>query len=195
MALSPDVDNYSVGKGVLSIGLWVGNTPPAVLTDVGNAPTVEVEHALERLPHYSSRAGLRVKDKNPIIQSDYIVNFTLDEMAVHNLNLFMAGTQESGVIHALRVPDAEYALKFVQDNPFGPNRTYWFWKTTLSPSGPMALIGEEWMQMSFMAEGLSDSVNHETSPYYDVTFTTTTTTTTTTSSTTTTTTTTTEPPP
>lgn len=193
MATSPDVDNYSIGKGVLSIGVWDGNTPPAALTDVGNAPSVEVEHTVERLPHYSSRAGLRVKDKNPVIQSDYIVNFTLDEMAVHNLNLFVGGTEEEGVIHALKVTDAEYQLKFVQDNPLGPNRTYWFWKASLSPSGPLSLVGEDWMQMAFMAEGLADTSNHEDSPYYDITFTTTTTTTTTTSSTTTTTTTTVAP--
>lgn len=179
-----DVDNYTIGKGILSIGAWVGSTPPVDFTDVGNASSIEVEHVLERLPHYSSRAGLRIKDKNPIIQTDYTVTFVLDEIAISNLLLFTAGTEESGVIHALQVPDAEYALKFVQDNPIGPNRTFWFWKATLTPSGPMALIGEEWMQMSYMAEGLADTTNHESSPYYDITFTTTTTTTTTTSSTT-----------
>lgn len=177
-----DVDNYTIGKGILSIGLWDGNTPPAVLTDVGNAPSIEVEHTLERLPHYSSRAGLRVKDKNPVIQTDYTVSFVLDEMAAANLVLFTAGTQESGVIHALKTPDAEYALKFVSDNPIGPNRTYWYWKATLTPNGPMTLIGEEWMQMSYLAEGIADTVHHADSPYYDITFTTTTTTTTTTTS-------------
>lgn len=193
MAIPHDTDNYTIGKGVLSIGAWDGNTPPASLTDVGNAPSVEVEHTLERLPHYSSRSGLKVKDKNPVIQADYVVNFVLDEIAAENLVLFVAGTQEEGVIHALQVPDAEYQLKFVSDNPFGPNRTYWFWKATLTPNGPMTLIGEEWMQMSFMAEGVADTVHHESSPYYDITFTTTTTTSSTTSSTTSTTTTT-EPP-
>jgi len=184
MPISPDTGNFTVGKGILSIAAWVGDTPPASYTDVGNATSIEVEHAVEKLPHYSSRQSYKLKDKNITIQRDYTVTFILDEIAVANLAMFILGTTATGVIHALQSADAEWALQFVSDNPTGPNRTYTFWKASIMPSGPMALIGEEWMQLSYISEGLADVANHPSSPYYDITYTTTTTTTSTTSSTT-----------
>ena len=180
MPTPADTGNYTIGKGILSIAAWVGATPPVAYTDVGNASSIEVEHTIERLPHYSSRQDYRLKDKNPIIQTDYMVTFVLDEIAVENLKLFLSATEASGVLHALQAADTEYALQFVSNNPIGPNRTWTFWKATLTPGGPLSLIGEEYMSMSFTAEGLADTTNHASSPYYDVTYTTTTTTTTTT---------------
>lgn len=183
MPIPPNDENYTVGKGILSIGAWVGSTPPTIFVDVGNAINIEVEHALERLPHYSSRAEFKRKDKNPVIQTDYSVTFSLDEMAVDNLKMFLGATEETGTLHALQASDTEYALQFVSDNPLGPNRTWTFWKASLTPSGPLSLIGDTYMQMDYMAEGLADVANHPASSYYDVTYTTTTTTSSTTSST------------
>jgi len=172
-------ENYAIGKGILSIGEWSGTTPPGSYTDIGNCPSVEVEPATERLPHYSSRTGFRTKDKNPIIQTEYTINFDCDEMATINLNRFLMGTLSgTNVVLGLTATDKEYALKFVSDNPLGPNQTWEFWKVSLAPNGPLQLIGEEYMTMSFAGEGLSDVANHSTSPYFTVTYETTTTTTT-----------------
>ena len=70
----------------------------------------------------------------------------------------------------------EFAVKFVSDNPAGPNETWEFWRCKLSPGGAFSLIGDEWSLLSFTAEGLADITNHSTSPYFTVTFETTTTT-------------------
>ena len=190
MAISPNTGNYCIGKGKLYIAEWVGDTPPTEWTDLGNAPSVEIEHAIEKLPHYASMSSFKLKDKNIILQKDYTVNFALDEMSAYNVQIFLQATRSGGTLHALHGSETEFALKFVAA---GPNRTYEFWKMTLTPNGALSLIGEEWMQMSYTGEGLADSDNHVDSPYYDVRWTTTTTTSTTTSSSTTTTTTTTEP--
>lgn len=174
-------DNYAIGKGILYIGEWSGTTPPtdpAGFSDMGNCSSIEVEPTVERLPHYSSRTGFRTKDKNPIIQSEYVVNFDLDEIAAVNVNRFLMGTLSgTNVVQALQAANAEFALKFVSDNPLGPNQTWKFHRVTLAPNGALALIGEEWMVMSFTAEGLSDTANNSASPYFTVTFVTTTTTT------------------
>lgn len=183
MATPHNVQNYAIGKGILYIGEWSGNTPPtdpSGYTDVGNATSIEVEPTLERLPHYSSRSGFRQKDKNPVIQTEYAVRFDLDEPAAVNLNKFLMGTKAGNVVKALTQTDKEYALKFISDNPIGPNQIWRFWKMTLSPNGPFQLIGEEYMVMSFAGDGLSDSANNADSPYITVTYVTTTTTTTTT---------------
>jgi hypothetical protein len=184
MATPPSVQNYAVGKGKLSIALFAGGTPGAY-SFMGNAPSVEVEPSLERLPHYSSQEGFRVKDANPIIQTDYVVNFSVDEIAAINLNRYLMGTLVGGnVIQMLQGIGKEYALRFRSYNPYGKNQRWDFWKGTLSPNGSMQLIGDEWMVMAFTFEGLADKVNHSASPYADITFVSTTTSTTSTTTTT-----------
>lgn len=191
MALSPhNTDLYSIGKGILYIGTWSGTTPPndpAGYEDVGNCTSFEVEPMVERLEHYSSRTGYRTRDKYPIIETKYTITFDLDEVAAKNLAKYLQGTLSDPDIYALEAADVEYAVKFVSDNPTGPNQTWRFWRCVLSPNGAMQLIGDEWAIMSFTGEGLSDSTNHASSPYFTVTYgTSTTTSSTTTSSTTTT---------
>ena len=176
-------NNLAIGKGVLYIAQWSGGAIGAYF-DMGNCNSIEIEPTIERLPHYSSRSGFRTKDKNPIIQTEYNLNFVCEEIAAVNLNRFLLGTITGNTIYGLQGTNVEYALRFVADNPIGPNQTWDFWKVTLSPNGAMQLIGEEWMNMSFTGEGLSDSGGHPTSPFFTVvsheaTSTTTTTTTTT----------------
>jgi hypothetical protein len=175
-----NVENYTIGKGILYMGTWVGTTPPATITtDMGNSPSAEIEPAVERLPHMSSRSGYKTKDKNPIIESTYMVNFDLDELAALNVALYVMGTLSGGnIIKALQAADTEYALKFIEDNPTGPNKTWIFHRGTLSPNGPLQLIGDEWLVMSFQYEGLADVANNPTSPYFTTEYVTTTTTTT-----------------
>jgi hypothetical protein len=183
MPTPANVQNYAIGKGILYIGEWSGNTPPtdpAGYEDMGNVTSIEIEPTVERLPHYSSRSGFRTKDRNPVIQTEYAIRFDADEMAAVNLNHYLLGTRYGADVQALMATDKEYALKFISDNPIGPNQTWRCWKATLMPNGPLQLIGEEYMMMSFAGEGLADVANHSTSPYITVTYVTTTTTTTTT---------------
>lgn len=172
------------GRGILYIAPWSGTTPPEEgdYVDVGNCPSFEVEPTRETRPHYSSRSGLRTRDLNPVVQTEYNINFDLDELSASNIAKFFLGTlnQSTGVIAALQNSDAEYALKFVSNNPLGPNQTWYFWRVTLGPNGPLQLIGDEYLVMSFAGEGLSDVDNHASSPYFDIKTATTTTTTTTT---------------
>lgn len=165
-------ENYAIGKGILYVAEWDGDTPPTSndYAEMGNCPSIEVEPTAERLPHYSSRADFRLKDKNPIIQKDYMVTFDCDEIAAVNLNKFLMGTLSGTVISAMMGANKEYALKFISDNPIGPNETWEFWKCTITPNGALQLIGEEWMVMSFQAEGLADVENHSSSPYFTVTY-------------------------
>lgn len=177
--MAHDVENYTIGKGILSIAEWTSSTPPSVYTDLGNAPSMEMQPTVERLPHYSSRSGLKQKDKNPIIQSEYTVNFELDEPAAYQMNIFLMGSLAGNVISGLQGTNKEFALKFVSDNPLGPNQTWLFHKVTLAPNGAVQLISDEWMTMAFTGEGLSDVANKPTSPFFTVTYVTTTSTTTT----------------
>lgn len=176
------------GRGILSIAPWAGTTPPdpGDFVEIGNCPSFECEPTQERRPHYSSRTGLRTKDLNPVVQLDYTLTFECDEIAAANLARFFLGTlnQSTKVISAMTNYDAEYALKFVSDNPIGPDQTFTFHRVTLGPNGPLQLIGDEYLAMGFSGEGLSDIANNPSSPYFDIKYVTTTTTTSTTTTTT-----------
>ena len=162
------VQNLAIGKGILSIAEWAGGAIGSYF-DMGNCNSIEIEPVIERLPHYSSRSGFRQKDKNPIIQTEYNLSFVAEEMAAVNLNRFLLGTLSGKTtILGLQGTNVEYAVRFVSDNPIGPNQTWDFWKLTLSPNGALQLIGEEWMSMSFTGEGLADTGGHATSPYFTV---------------------------
>lgn len=179
---NPSTELYTLGKGVLYIAEWSGGSPGEYV-DVGNVPECNVEVSVEELIHYSSRSGAKAKDKIAIIQRDYKVNFSLEEKSEANLARYLMGTLDGHTIHALTATDKEYAIKHKADNPEGPNDTWEFWKCKIKPNGALGLIGEEWMTLPHVAEGLMDTANHPDSPFFDVTGTTTTSTTTTTTTT------------
>lgn len=177
---SPHVDNYMIGKGILSIAKWANGTAGAY-ADVGNCPKFEYEMTEQTLDHFSSRGGMKEQDQETIIQVGYTLSFTLDEVSVENLRMFLKGSLNgTHKINANQTPNMEYALKFVADNPVGPNVTYEFWKAKLTPSGAFSLISDEYTSMSFTGKGLADKTGHASSPFFDATFATTTSTTTTT---------------
>jgi hypothetical protein len=169
---------YQLGKGILYIAEWNGSTPPDVgaFSDVGNCPRFEVEVSEEKLDHYSSRSGVKQKDKTVTLEIGYTVNFDLDEVSIGNLARYLRGTLTGSKINALTALDKEYALKFVSDNPVGENEKWEMWRVRLTPGGPFNLISDEWNVMSFSGEGLADTTNHAISPYFDVSWFTTTTT-------------------
>lgn len=182
MATPHSTNNYTVSKGVVSIAEWSGGSV-GTYHDVGNCPSMEITPTREKLDHYASRSGYRTKDKSVTIELGYTLNFDLDEIAAANLTKFLVGTMSGGnIVSALQGSDKEYAIRLVEDNPTGPNKTWDFWKLSIAPGGAMQLVGDgsAWAMMSYTCEGLTDTAGHPTSPYFTVTFATTTTTTTTT---------------
>ncbi len=195
------------GRGKLYIAPYNGTTPPTYpgtvptlypsaediaadpgdFTEVGNCPSLEAEPTIERSPHYSSREGLKMKDFNPAVQTEYMLTIECDEISAKNLALMTMGTLDSstGIITGLNATDMEYALIFISNNPIGPKANRYFRRVTISPNGTEQLINDEYLVLSYMADGLSDSTNYPDSPYFDLKYLTTTTTTTTTTSSTT----------
>ena len=173
---------YTLGKGIMYIAEFSG-TSPGTYYDVGNCPSLTVEVTQEKLAHYSSRSGTKTKDKEVVIETGYTIQFQLDEESIRNLKYYVRGTTSENKIYANQSLDREFAIKFVTDNPAGPNKTWYFWRLTLSPNGPLSLISDEWNTLSFTGEGLTDVTNHPNSEYFDIWYVTTTSTTTTTTTT------------
>jgi len=104
MAVSPNTDNYSLGKGVVYFDQLVSSVYQGE-RDLGNAPSFTFNIALETLEHFSSRGGLKAKDKSIISQITPGLAFTLDEVNKENMALLTLGdtttvTQTAGSIVA-----------------------------------------------------------------------------------------------
>jgi len=107
MATAPNTDNYTLGKGVVFFdqlvdGVFQGER------DLGNAPAFTFNIALEKLEHFSSRGGLKAKDKEIISQITPGLSFTLDEVNKENMALLTLGdtsteTQAAGGVSAEEV--------------------------------------------------------------------------------------------
>ena len=180
---APNTSNYTLGKGVLS----VADYGSAVFTDLGNCPSFEIEPTEETLDHFSSRSGIRSKDKIVTLEKAYTLTFNLDELSIENMTLFMRGTHTGNaeIQGLMGSNDAEHILKFVSANGTGPDYTYTFHRVRIKPAGAMPLISEEWSELAMTAEGLEDTTN-PSSPYFTITADATTTTTSSSTTTTTT---------
>ena len=163
----PSTDFYTLGRGVLSIATFSGGAPGAYAL-VGNCPRLDISLTEEQLEHFSSQGGLKTKDKVVDLSVGYDLEFELDEISRVNMAKFFKGSISGPRIKALMNTGAEYALRFVSDNPVGKNFTWYFRKVKLSPAGAFGLLSDDWSKMAFKASGQSDTVNHPTSPYFDI---------------------------
>lgn len=83
-------DNYTLGKGIVYFNRKKNSVYMGEL-DLGNCPEFSFNIALEKLEHFSSRGGLRAKDKEVISQISPGVTFSLDELSPENVALLSLG--------------------------------------------------------------------------------------------------------
>lgn len=88
MERSPSSENYLVGKGRLMFQPY-GETG---YIDLGNSPDFSISIETDKLTHYNSRSGLKVKDLEIIKELASGFKFTLEEFSAYNLSLAFLGT-------------------------------------------------------------------------------------------------------
>ena len=84
--MASSTDNYSLGKGVVSFNQKINGIHQGYL-DLGNCTDFTFSTDITKLDHYSSRGGLRAKDKSVISEIAPTIAFTLDEVNSDNLAL------------------------------------------------------------------------------------------------------------
>lgn len=89
-----DVENYTLGKGVLYFNYYKDGVYQG-FRDLGNAPEFNVSMELDVLDHFSSRAGMKAKDKKVTQMITPKVAFTLDELTPENLSFVFMGAAET----------------------------------------------------------------------------------------------------
>jgi hypothetical protein len=143
MPASPNVNNYHIGKGIVSFKEEGGST----FTDLGNAPSFTYSPSVERLEHFSSREGVKTKDFTAITQVGATVTFTLDEITGTNLAFFALaepGTDVGGEITLNGLSKAEFKgeIKVVGSNDIGQQVDFTA-NVSFIPSGDFSFITSE----------------------------------------------------
>jgi hypothetical protein len=99
-------NNYTLGRGEIYFarldpvtGIYGGERY------IGNTSEVNLSAAEEKLDHFSSDRGIRVKDATVSLQVDYTGTLSCDNINVQNVGLFFLGSSESLTIAQSTVTD------------------------------------------------------------------------------------------
>lgn len=154
---SPNVENYYIGKGKVSIK----QSGDADWVDIGNVPTFEFTPAITKLDHFSSRAGVRSKDKSVVQEKGATIHMIMEEWTARNLALALLGTidnsQPSAVtIDIFSLNSITCAVKFEGTNEVGPKWNFEFPIVEFIPSAALNPISDEWGQIDVTGDVLFD---------------------------------------
>ena len=143
MPASPSVQNYHIGKGIVSFKEEGGST----FVDLGNAPSFTYEPTVEKLEHFSSREGVKTKDFSAISQVGATITIELDEITALNLSFLLLGEADDTVptavtIAALTKTEFTGDIKVVGTNDIG-QKVDFLATVSFVPSGEFSFITSE----------------------------------------------------
>ncbi len=156
---SPNTDNYYVGKGIVKIKM----PGDMAAVDVGNVPEFEFTANLERLDHFSSRAGIRAKDRSIVLEKGGTLRIVLEEWTARNMSMALLGlrneTNPAAVtIDILSESAIVCQVEFEGTNDVGPRWDFIFPSVEFIPSSELNLIQEDdWGQIEIEGEVLYDT--------------------------------------
>jgi|SRR5215831_5076666 len=150
---APSPDNYYVGKGQLSVRKE-GDTAFVML---GNVPTFELTGTVVKLDHYSSMAGIKIKDRAVVTEKSATVRIIMDEFTAGNLALALLGDVDSTnptnpVINVMSQDAVTAELKFTAANDIGPRWNIHLLNVEFIPSKALNLIADTWGQIEVTGE-------------------------------------------
>ncbi len=156
MGVSPDVLNYMIGKGAVSIKL----DGEATFRHVGNVSELEFTPEIEKLDHFSSMSGTKTKDRTVILQTGGTLRIVMEEITGENLQLALVGTRETNSggdvdIAIMSLAELKGAVLFVGANDVGQKITANFLSVDFSSGSPLSFISDEWGNIEISAEVLA----------------------------------------
>jgi hypothetical protein len=156
MNIAPDTENLQVGKGIVSFK----PKGAADFIDLGNVPELEYKPTIEKLDHFTSRAGIKTKDKSVVISRGGTLRVLMEEITANNLAMLLMGEvgndgpagEPSVDIFATDIVSGE--LMFHATNDVGPRWDLHFYNVEFAPSGSFNPISNEWNQIEVTGEVL-----------------------------------------
>lgn len=154
--LSPNVDNYYIGKGVMYFRPRNPDGTYGPWRDLGNVPEFEFTSSTEKLDHFSSRTGVRTKDLSVIVEKNATCRIVLEEWTGPNLAMYLLGTQtgadETASIDIGTNSEIRGQIAFDGQNDIGPTWNLWFPEVSFTPSGSLSPIQDEWGSMELTGD-------------------------------------------
>jgi hypothetical protein len=165
---TPNVLNYQVGKAIVS---W---KPAGASTyrDLGNVSAAALQVNVEFLDHFSSRAGIRSKDRSVPVELAGEVTLTMDEITAENLAMAVLGTvsaqtsndpgydanasTQRSKVDILAASNLDGALRIVGTNSVGRRMQIDLWSVSFKGGSSVAFIGDEWTEVELTGEVLRD---------------------------------------
>jgi len=151
------VDNYFIGKGIVTFK----PTGETVAYDVGNVPEFELTPASETLDHFSSREGVRKKDKSVVLEQSAELRMVMEEATARNLAMLLQGDVDNTdpmrpIIKLMSRAQVEGEIRFYATNDIGPRWDIVLPNVSFLPSGSLNPISDEWGNMEVTGQVLAD---------------------------------------
>jgi len=155
---SADIRNYTIGKGIASFK----KTGASVYRDLGNCPAFEFTPTAETLDHFSSRTGVKSKDRSVVVSTEGELKITMEEFTVENLALALLGNideDSSGrpVIDILQNSSVTGLVKFTGTNSVGQKFEWIFNNVSFIPSSTVSPLSDEWGTFEVTGQVLVDN--------------------------------------
>src|SRR6266446_4032465 len=138
--LSPNVDNYFLGRGIVywrkkdpitgALGAW---------RDLGNSPSLQFKATVKNLDHFSSRRGLKLKDKSIPVDANATLIIHLEEWTGDNLALAMMGLEGTNPFQILSETLLEGSFFLLGTNDVGAKLAGHWPAVNLTPTGTLDL--------------------------------------------------------
>ena len=149
MSTAPNVNNYSVPRGTVQFTPTGGS-----VTVLGNCPQFRYTSNIEKLDHFSSQVGIRVKDRSVPVQLGATIAMVLDEINEFNLSLYLLAEAGTATMGGLTNTDLAGLLEFTGTNDIGSQITF-SGQIQFQPGGDLDLIVEnDWQTIPLNAEVL-----------------------------------------
>lgn len=128
--------------------------------DLGNVPEFEFTPEIERLDHFSSRTGIRSKDKSVVLEKGGTLRIVMEELTADNLALALMGAVSTNTagekeIDLMSEDVIAAKVKFVGTNLVGRIATWIFERVEFAASAATNPISDEFMQFEVSGEVLA----------------------------------------
>jgi hypothetical protein len=140
MPASPSIQNYHIGKGIVSFK----QDGASSFVDLGNAPSFVWSPKIEKKEHFSSREGVKTKDFTAITQTGATIKMKLDEINGENLAIFTLGevgtdTDGNVTVQAFKKTEIAGIFRVVGTNDIGQQVDY-EGRASVNPTGDFSFI-------------------------------------------------------
>lgn len=161
--VSPNPLNYYIGKGIVSFQ----KSGDSSFRDLGNVTVFEFQPEITLLDHFSSRTGVKTKDRNVLTEKSAKLSMTLEEWTLENLRLALLGgpiedasSADSGIFAIFAANQISGAIRFIGTNDIGPRFQIDLFNVDFVPGKSINPISEGWGALELVGNVLIDGNNN-----------------------------------